>query len=493
MKRVKIFISSVQSEFANERTVLCDYIRSDALLGKFFEPFIFEETPADNKSVQRVYLSQVEQCDIYLGILGELYGYEDEKGVSPTEHEYNLATKLDKHRLIYVKSITDGLRHEKEVKFIRRIEQDIVRRTFVDTEGLRVSVYASLIRYLEEREIIRIKPFDAATDSGATLKDLDEDKIKDFIKMARAKRNFALPETTTTESLLKHLDLLDDKHRLSNAAILLFGVKPQKYFITSEIKCVQFYGTKIEKPLPVYQIYRGDVFELINQAVSFVMSRVDNWVGARSEGLTAEVPTRPELPLEAVREAIVNAVCHRDYTSNASVQVMLFRDRLEIINPGVLPYGLTIEKLFEPHKSMPTNPLLSDPMYWNGYIEKIGSGTGDIIAKCATYGLRQPEFYQDASDFKVVLWRQEKTLPPQVAPQVTPQVTPQVEYAEKIRLQIIEFCKEPRSKIEIMRMLNLSDKKNFKQQYLNSILKDGRLKMTIPEKPQSSKQKYIKG
>ena len=207
-----------------------------------------------------------------------------------------------------------------------------MRKTFVDIDGLRTSVYASLIRYLEEKEYIRWRPFDASNDNGATLEDLDEDKMKNFIHMARTKRNFPLPVETSPMSLLTHLDLIDDKGRLANAAVLLFGKKPQKYFITSEVKCVQFYGNVVEKPMPAYQIYRGDVFELVDQATSFVMSRINNWVGTRAKGEKADIPTRPELPIDAVKEAIVNAVCHRDYTSNASVQIMLFRDRLEVWN-----------------------------------------------------------------------------------------------------------------------------------------------------------------
>ena len=83
---------------------------------------------------------------------------------------------------------------------------------------------------------------------------------------------------------------------------------------------------------------------------------------------------------------------------------MLFRDRLEVRNPGTLPYGLTVQKLHGPHKSLPTNPLLADPMYWNGYIEKVDTGTEDIINKCREYGLKTPEFYQE-EDFRVVIWR----------------------------------------------------------------------------------------
>ena len=94
MKRIKIFISSVQREFAEERAMLCHYIRTDALLGKFFEPSIFEEVPANEFPTSHVYLREVEMCDIYLGLYGNLYGYEDEEGISPTEREYDWVAKL---------------------------------------------------------------------------------------------------------------------------------------------------------------------------------------------------------------------------------------------------------------------------------------------------------------------------------------------------------------------------------------------------------------
>lgn len=374
MKRIKIFISSVQSEFAEERAMLCHYIRTDVLLGKFFEPFIF----------------------------------------------------------------------------------DIVRKTFVDLDGLRTSVYASLIRYLEEKEYIRWRPFDASCDNGATSDDLDENKMKNFIHMARSKRNFPLSVETSPEALLTHLDLIDEDGRLANAAILLFGKKPQKYFITSEVKCVQFYGNVVEKPMPAYQIYRGDVFELVDQATSFVMSRIDNWVGTRAVGEKADIPTRPELPMDAVKEAIVNAVCHRDYTSNASVQIMLFRNRLEVWNPGTLPYGLTVQKLHGPHKSLPANPLLADPMYWNGYIEKVGTGTEDIINKCRDYGLKTPEFYQE-EDFRVVIWRANEE---QDDPNRSKDDPKMIQSVPNDEARLVELIKETPSisRAELSKQLSLSER-----------------------------------
>ena len=195
----------MQSEFAEERAMLSQYIRTDALLGKFFETFIFEDVPANEASPQQVYLSEVEMADIYLGLYGNKYGYEDEEAVSPTEREYDRAAELHKTRLIFIKSLDEERRHPKETVLIRKVERDIVRKTFVDTVGLRTSVYASLVRYLEEKEYIRWQPFDAAFDTNATLDNLDEDKMHEFIVQARAKRYFPLPESSLPEKLLTHL------------------------------------------------------------------------------------------------------------------------------------------------------------------------------------------------------------------------------------------------------------------------------------------------
>jgi len=103
MQRKKVFISSVQSEFAEERQLLFEYLTSDALLGKFFEPFIFENIPAIAATPSSVFLQEVEHCDIYIGLFGEKYGFEDEEGISPTEREYDYATQLAKPRFVFLK------------------------------------------------------------------------------------------------------------------------------------------------------------------------------------------------------------------------------------------------------------------------------------------------------------------------------------------------------------------------------------------------------
>ena len=169
------------------------------------------------------------------------------------------------------------------------------------------------------------------------------------------------------------------------------------------MKCAQFYADRVSKPMADHQIYAGDVFELVDQATRFVMTHVSNWVGTRETGETAEVPTKFELPYDAVKEAVVNAVVHRDYASLASVQVMLFRDRLEVWSPGALPRGMTVPKLFKAHQSLPVNPLLARAMYLKGYIEE--TDTEDMIAKCAEWGVAAPEWIEEDDVFRVILKR----------------------------------------------------------------------------------------
>ena len=401
----RIFISSVQREFAKERKALAEYVRKDAILGRFFDVFLFEEVPAQERKADGVYLAEVDACDIYLGIFGHTYGNVDSSGVSATEREYLRAAKRHKTRICFIDK-SAGDTEPRQAAFISRVSEDVVRKGFVGYDDLRTAVYAALAKCLEDKGFINVLPFDASKTAGVTMKDLSVVKMRDFIRTAREKRQFPLPVNVPIEQLLMALELLDDDGRLLNPAALLFGKRPQKFFITSEVKCAQFYADRVSKPMADHQIYTGDVFELVDQATRFVMTHISNWVGTRETGDTAEVPTKFELPYDAVKEAIVNAVVHRDYTSNASVQVMLFKDRLEVWSPGGLPRGMTIGKLFAAHKSVPVNPLLARAMYLKGYIEKSGTGTGDMIAKCASWGVPAPEWYEDdPDDFRVVLKR----------------------------------------------------------------------------------------
>ena len=172
--------------------------------------------------------------------------------------------------------------------------------------------------------------------------------------------------------------------------MLLFGKTPQRFLVSSEIKCSHFHGVHVTEPVPYYQVYKGTAFQLIDQAVGFVLSKIAIAVGTRAESVQA--PVTCEIPKEIITEAVVNAVAHRDYTSDGSVQVMLFSDRLEVRSPGGLSTMLTLEQLRVPHNSVRRNPLLAQCLYLAEYIERMGTGTLDMISRCAEAGLSEPEF-----------------------------------------------------------------------------------------------------
>lgn len=490
---MKIFISSVQKEFAVERKALAASFFADPLLRRFFETFLFEQDiPASDRRPDDVYLDEVRSCDLYLGLFGNDYGRENKAGLSPTHLEYNEATRLGKTRLIFVKGMTDDAKHPKMRALINDAADSLIRRRFNSAEELIAAVYASLVRILEERELIRFGPFDATFCRNATLDDLDEDKITRFLVLARRGRNFPLPGDTPPHEVLAHLNLLD-KERPTHAAVLLFGKQPQRFLITSEVKCAHFHGYEVAKPIPSYQVYKGTVFDLVDQAKDFVLSKIDLWVGTRAE--STQAPTKYEIPQEVVAEAIVNAVVHRDYTSNASVQVMLFKDRLEVWNPGTLPPTLTLEKLRGPHASVPHNPLLAEPMYLTKYIERMGTGIRDMIKRCKKAGLAEPEIRLDDGFFVLTIRRQKPEAGTRSGPsrdQVTLQVTPQdtQQVTPQVRALLGAIVDAPLSRGELQEAVGIKDREHFRKAYLEPLLTVDWIERTIPDKPTSRLQKY---
>lgn len=400
--RKRIFISSVQKELQAERRAIKEFVQNDPLLRRFFDVFLFEDLPATDRRADEVYLEEVGRCDIYVGLFGGQYGFENTNGLSPTEQEFNEATAKGKPRLVFVKGSNDKVRHPKMLKLIHKAGSQLIRRRFADIPDLTTVLYAALVEYLEQSGDLRTVPFDASVCDRATMDDLSEEKLRWFLEVAKRERNYPLPARTSREKTLAHLNLLDNGQP-THAAILLFGREPQRFLTTSEVKCLHFHGTEVRKPIPSYQIFKGTVFDLVDQALDFVLSKISRHIGTREHSVQA--PVEYELPQEAVREAIVNAVAHRDYASKASVQVMLFADRLEVWNPGELPPALTPERLREPHASIPHNPLIAEPLYLARYIEKAGSGTLDMIERCREAALPAPDFEERAGQFVTTLWR----------------------------------------------------------------------------------------
>jgi ATP-dependent DNA helicase RecG len=401
--KLKIFISSVQKELQQVRKDLKAFLLGDAVLHRFIsEVFLFEELPAKDHRADHIYLEQVKRCDIYLGIFGYNYGNEDKDGISPTEREYDHASKLGKTRLIYVWGTDEKQRSSGMKKLIAKVGSELIRRRVADISALTSEVYASLVDYLDGKGSLRVPPFDTAPCDNATLHHLSRKRVEWFLDTARRERAFPLKQNTSTQALLTHLNLLEQE-RPTHAAVLLFGANPQRFHRTAETKCISCHGTEYRRPFASLQVYGGDLFVQADLALDFVLGKINRAIGTRALGITA--PATYELPPDAIGEAIVNAIAHRDYYSNASVEVRLFADRLEVWNPGRLPDTLTFDSLRSDHPSVPHNPLVAESLYLTRYIERVGSGTQTMIDLCAAAGLPEPQFEQRSGFFVVTLWR----------------------------------------------------------------------------------------
>jgi predicted HTH transcriptional regulator len=340
------------------------------------------------------------------------------------------------------------------------------------------------------------------------IADLSQARLDEFLGRAQGQRGYPLGPGTPMADALTHLNLLANGTP-SHAAVLLFGDDPQRLLTTSGIKCLHFHGTEVRKPIPSHQVYRGTAFALVDQAVDFVMSKIARAVGTRAE--SNQAPVTYEIPREAVAEAVVNAVAHRDYTSNASVQVMLFADRLEVWNPGELPPALTPAGLRKAHASIPHNPLIADPLFLAGYAEQAGTGTLDMIARSRDAGLKAPEFRQDGGSFVQTLWRpavqgtaqagaqgtaQDKTLSPDLLSRMaealgipTAQATAQAA-AQAAKVLSAADTETGQTRDELQAAANIAHREHFRKAYLEPLVAAGWLERTIPDKPTSPNQKY---
>lgn len=402
MTSLRIFISSVQKELAQERHAVKEFIENDPLLRRFFTVFLFEELPASDRRTDAVYLAEVDRCAIYLGLFGNDYGFEDADGLSPTEREFDRATIQGKHHLVFIKGTDNQQRHPKMQALIHKAGDQLIRRRFNTSDELNTALYASLVDHLESCGVIQNRPFDERPCSDATLDDLDADKVTSFVRQARVGRQFPLAESAPLMDVLTHLHLHHEGHP-TNAALLLFGRDPQRFLPCAEIRCMHFHGTEIQRPVPFYRIFKETVFGQVDMAVDFVMSKLNRSVGTRAE--SNQAPVRYEIPPDVIREAIVNAIAHRDYSSAGAVQVSVFADRVEVWNPGTLSAPLTTESLRHPHGSIARNHRLCEALFLASYIEKYGTGTLMMIRECIAHELPEPDFVQRGGEFTTVIWR----------------------------------------------------------------------------------------
>jgi len=230
-----------------------------------------------------------------------------------------------------------------------------------------------------------------------TLDEIDRQALENFARLARSRLPHLAPENP--EQTLQNLELLSDG-RLKNAGVLLFGKRPQRLFPQAQVRIGIFRGSEI---LDSHD-FKGTLWEQLEGAMERFRQVLKVRFDIRVDSPTLEGLQRKEVweyPLEALREALINALIHRDYTVPADIQIKIHEDRLEIWNAGELPPPLKPEDLRGPHRSVLRNPLIAQAFYFAGLIERWGTGTTRILELCRQQGLPEPEFQNEQGGFRV--------------------------------------------------------------------------------------------
>jgi len=236
---------------------------------------------------------------------------------------------------------------------------------------------------------------------GAKLGDIDEEKIKRFLQKAKFERRLNINPEISIKEALERLNLIK-KNKLTNAAVLLFGRNTQKYFLSAEVRCARFKGVEPVEFIDM-KVFGGNIIDQREDAVEFVKEHIKLHVKI----IDVERVETWEYPTEAIREAITNAICHRNYEIASNIQIRIFDDRIEVWSPGLLPSGLTVEKLKKKHESILRNPLIGKCFFLVKYIEQWGTGTNRIIKECIKHGLPEPIFEETNTSF-IVTFRKYK-------------------------------------------------------------------------------------
>ena len=265
------------------------------------------------------------------------------------------------------------------------------------------------------------------------------------------------------------------------AAIMNFCVYPQGYLPQLAITAIVVPGTEIGQHDGVDSRFldnkriEGTIKTMIDDAITFckrnmkVQTIIDPDTGKRKD--------RTEYPIEAIREAVLNALIHRDYshlTEGTPVQINFFTDRLEIHSPGSLYGRMTVEQLGHARPDL-RNPALAVMTEVLVGAENRYSGIPTIRREMAAHNLPEPVFENRRNEFVVILHNGASTAPKQEKSEVA---------------TLLEYCREPRNRKEIAQFLGLKTASYAMDRYIRPLLDEGKLEMTMPEKPRSTHQKF---
>lgn len=275
----------------------------------------------------------------------------------------------------------------------------------------------------------KVNSWELAKATQIGFDDLDHKEIintiKESINRGRMKPHLA---TEDPKEALMRLKLLIDGD-VTNAAVVLFCSDPMPYYPQCLLRMAKFKGVD-KSDLVDSRMINGNAFVLLEEAENFLIHHMS----IRSEFIPGKMARKdiPDYAPRAVREAVVNAICHRDYTiKGGSISFFLYSDRLEITSHGKLPLGIAVEDLKKMHESQPRNERITQVMYKRGIIESVGTGTEEMVKECRALGKLDPKYLERGNTF-VVCFRSKG-----IADIVDPDLMPKINERQNAILEVL--------------------------------------------------------
>jgi ATP-dependent DNA helicase RecG len=312
-------------------------------------------------------------------------------------------------------------------------------------------------------------------------RDFDRSKLDAWLELSR------ITARQPIEDILTNIEAAErggGKLLFRNAGVLFFAREPRRFFNQAYITCILFKGNDRVHVLD-RKDFDGGLVSDVEESLRFIERNTRT--AYRIEKLQRE--EIPEYPMAALREALTNAVMHRDwFNEGANVFVEIYDDRIDIVSPGGLPAGLSAAELGA--RSVRRNALIADLLHRIAFIEKAGTGIHRMREEARKLGSPAPAFTADGF-FMASFQPLDTRLPAatvEIAGQVAGQVTGQVAGQVVRLLQILG--QGPMTRAEAQTHLGLTSLANFRNRYLQPGLDAQLVEMTIPDKPKSSKQRY---
>jgi ATP-dependent DNA helicase RecG len=238
------------------------------------------------------------------------------------------------------------------------------------------------------------RSWDYLEKDDSIIEDIDKEQVNRYITKSQRTGRKQIGKDEDPINVLKKLHLIkDDKPTF--ASLLLFGKEDRDFLSQAAIHCGRFLS---ETEIDDDRMIAGALMTQIEEGIDFIKKHIKKSLKIKDTARREDVW---EYPLDATREAIINAVCHRDYTLPSKTEVRIFDDSITIWNPGILPLGLTIDDLYKPHPSVLRNKGIAAILYDMGYIEQWGSGMERMRRACLETNLPEPKFEEYQGGFGV--------------------------------------------------------------------------------------------